>query len=68
MFYQIHLNEPPSDILIGQEEIELACELLNERMESLGLDVSEQVILPVHPALPSGYFCLCTLTRTNPPI
>lgn len=36
---QIHLREPPGDILLfltGQEEIDTACEILYERMKSLG--------------------------------
>ena len=39
---QIHLTEPPGDILLfltGQEEIDTACEILYERMKSLGPEV-----------------------------
>ncbi|XP_017371608.1 ATP-dependent RNA helicase DHX8 isoform X3 [Cebus imitator] len=53
---QIHLTEPPGDILVfltGQEEIDTACEILYERMKSLGPDVPELIILPVYSALPS---------------
>lgn len=53
---QIHLTEPPGDILLfltGQEEIDTACEILYERMKSLGPDVPELIILPVYSALPS---------------
>ena len=53
---QIHLNEPPGDILLfftGQEEIDTACEILYERMRALGSDVPEMIILPVYGALPS---------------
>lgn len=53
---QIHLREPPGDILLfltGQEEIDTACEILYERMKSLGQDVPELIILPVYSALPS---------------
>lgn len=53
---QIHLTEPPGDILVfltGQEEIDTACEILYERMKSLGQDVPELIILPVYSALPS---------------
>lgn len=53
---QIHLREPPGDILLfltGQEEIDTACEILYERMKTLGLDVPELIILPVYSALPS---------------
>lgn len=47
---QIHLNEPPGDVLLfltGQEEIDTACEVLYERMKSLGPEVPELIILPV---------------------
>nr|CAH7767742.1 unnamed protein product [Callosobruchus chinensis] len=53
---QIHLREPPGDILLfltGQEEIDTACEILYERMKTLGPDVPELIILPVYSALPS---------------
>lgn len=53
---QIHLREPPGDILLfltGREEINTACEILYERMKSLGPDVPELIILPVYSALPS---------------
>ena len=53
---QIHLNEPPGDILLfltGQEEIDSACEVLFERMKSMGSEVPELIILPVYSALPS---------------
>lgn len=53
---QIHLNEPPGDVLLfltGQEEIDTACEVLYERMKSLGPEVPELIILPVYSALPS---------------
>ncbi|XP_027145588.1 ATP-dependent RNA helicase DHX8 isoform X2 [Larimichthys crocea] len=53
---QIHLTEPPGDILVfltGQEEIDTACEILYERMKSLGPAVPELIILPVYSALPS---------------
>ncbi|KAL6438014.1 hypothetical protein ACFW04_004352 [Cataglyphis niger] len=53
---QIHLRESPGDILLfltGQEEIDTACEILYERMKSLGPDVPELIILPVYSALPS---------------
>merc|ERR1719266_406607 len=53
---QIHLNDPPGDILLfltGQEEIDTACEVLYERMKSLGPEVPELIILPVYSALPS---------------
>ena len=53
---QIHLSEPAGDILIfltGQEEIDTACEVLFERMKSMGPEVPELIILPVYGALPS---------------
>ncbi|KAJ2964756.1 hypothetical protein NQZ79_g275 [Umbelopsis isabellina] len=53
---QIHLSEPPGDILLfltGQEEIDTAAEILFERMKALGPDVPELIILPVYSALPS---------------
>ena len=53
---QIHLSEPPGDILLfltGQEEIDTSCEILFERMKALGPDVPELIILPVYSALPS---------------
>lgn len=53
---QIHLSEPPGDILLfltGQEEIDTAAEILYERMKALGPLVPELIILPVYSALPS---------------
>ena len=53
---QIHLTEPPGDILVfltGQEEIDTSCEILYERMKLLGPKVPELIILPVYSALPS---------------
>ncbi|KAI9797997.1 MAG: hypothetical protein M1825_005660 [Sarcosagium campestre] len=53
---QIHLTEPPGDILLfltGKEEIDTSCEILYERMKALGPNVPELVILPVYSALPS---------------
>jgi len=53
---QIHLTEPPGDILVfltGQEEIDTACEILYERLKSLGPESPELQILPVYSALPS---------------
>jgi ATP-dependent RNA helicase DHX8/PRP22 len=53
---QIHLSEPPGDILIfltGQEEIDTACQILFERMKSLGSNLPELIVLPVYSALPS---------------
>jgi len=53
---QIHLSEPPGDVLLfltGQEEIDTACQILFERMKSLGPMVPELIILPIYSALPS---------------
>uniref|UniRef100_A0A7S3C2V5 RNA helicase n=1 Tax=Haptolina ericina TaxID=156174 RepID=A0A7S3C2V5_9EUKA len=53
---QIHLSEPPGDVLLfltGQEEIDTACQILYERMKSLGNNLPELLILPVYSALPS---------------
>ncbi|KAL2760315.1 hypothetical protein ACRALDRAFT_2024327 [Sodiomyces alcalophilus JCM 7366] len=53
---QIHLTEPPGDILLfltGQEEIDTSCEILYERMKALGPNVPELLILPVYSALPN---------------
>ena len=53
---QIHLSEPPGDILLfltGQEEIDTACEILYERTKSLGPSILELIILPVYSSLPS---------------
>lgn len=53
---QIHLSEPPGDILLfltGQEEIDTAAEILYDRMKQLGPSVPELIILPVYSALPS---------------
>lgn len=53
---QIHLSEPSGDVLLfltGQEEIDTSCQILFERMKSLGPMVPELLILPVYSALPS---------------
>lgn len=53
---QIHITEPPGDILLfltGQEEIDTSCEILFERMKALGSSVPELIILPVYSSLPS---------------
>lgn len=53
---QIHLTEPEGDVLMfltGQEEIDTACQILYERMQSLGSEVPDLHILPVYSALPS---------------
>eukprot|EP00735_Rhodelphis_limneticus_P008596 TRINITY_DN216_c0_g1::TRINITY_DN216_c0_g1_i1::g.1602::m.1602 TRINITY_DN216_c0_g1::TRINITY_DN216_c0_g1_i1::g.1602 ORF type:complete len:1212 (-),score=306.99,sp/Q54F05/DHX8_DICDI/62.60/0.0,OB_NTP_bind/PF07717.11/8e-30,HA2/PF04408.18/4.1e-30,Helicase_C/PF00271.26/2.3e-11,S1/PF00575.18/1.9e-10,DEAD/PF00270.24/6.7e-07,AAA_22/PF13401.1/0.0002,T2SE/PF00437.15/0.00029,AAA_19/PF13245.1/0.003,DUF1308/PF07000.6/0.015,MIP-T3/PF10243.4/0.031,Flavi_DEAD/PF07652.9/0.042,AAA/PF00004.24/1.6,AAA/PF00004.24/1.3e+ len=53
---QIHLSEPPGDILVfltGQEEIDTSSEVLYERMKALGPGVPDLIILPVYSSLPS---------------
>eukprot|EP01083_Nonionella_stella_P081646 225024_1 len=53
---QIHIAEPPGDILLfltGKEEIDTSCEILFERMRSLGKSAPPLVVLPVYSALPS---------------
>lgn len=53
---QIHLTEPPGDILVfltGQEEIDTTCQILNERMAALGDSVPSLIVLPVYSAQPS---------------
>ncbi|KAI6791669.1 pre-mRNA-splicing factor ATP-dependent RNA helicase PRP43 [Hortaea werneckii] len=53
---QIHLTEPPGDILLfltGKEEIDTSCEVLFERMKALGPAVPELIVLPIYGALPS---------------
>ncbi len=56
---QIHLTEPPGDILLfltGQEEIDTACQILYERMKELRSGnsiVPELLILPIYSTLPS---------------
>ncbi len=53
---QIHLTEPPGDILVfltGQEEIDTSCEILYERKKCLGPEVTELIILPVYSTLPN---------------
>jgi ATP-dependent RNA helicase DHX8/PRP22 len=53
---QIHLMEPPGDILLfltGQEEIDSACEILFDRMKALPRDTPTLEVLPIYSALPS---------------
>ncbi|EJS44034.1 prp22p [Saccharomyces arboricola H-6] len=52
----IHINEGPGDILVfltGQEEIDSCCEILYDRVKTLGDTIGELLILPVYSALPS---------------
>lgn len=53
---QIHVSEGPGDILVfltGQEEIDMSCEILYQRMKVLQEAAGELIILPVYSALPS---------------
>ena len=53
---QIHVTQPPGDILVfltGQEEIETSQELLQERTRKLGSKINELIILPIYANLPS---------------
>ncbi|CAI6273681.1 unnamed protein product [Periconia digitata] len=52
---QLHIQEPPGDCLVfltGKEEIDTACEILDQRMKALGPEVPEMIILPIYSALP----------------
>lgn len=53
---QIHVTQPDGDALVflsGQEEIETAQELLQERTRKLGSKIKELIILPIYSTLPS---------------
>ena len=53
---QIHISEPAGDILVfltGQEEIEVASEILQERMKMLQPNDPLMIILPCYSSLPS---------------
>ncbi|KAF6039238.1 hypothetical protein EB796_002433 [Bugula neritina] len=53
---QIHVTQPPGDVLIfltGQEEIESASEMLQERTKGLGSKISELIVAPIYANLPS---------------
>jgi pre-mRNA-splicing factor ATP-dependent RNA helicase DHX16 len=53
---QIHVNQPKGDILIfltGQEEIEMAHEMLMSRTRGLGTKIGELIINDIYAALPS---------------
>jgi HrpA-like RNA helicase len=52
---QIHLCEPPGDILLfltGEEEIEDACRKIKKESQNLGNDVGELVPIPLYSTLP----------------
>ncbi|KAL1510502.1 hypothetical protein AB1Y20_006806 [Prymnesium parvum] len=53
---QIHLSQPPGDILIfmtGQEDILCTCQVITERLLELGDKVPAILVLPVYSLLPS---------------
>lgn len=53
---EIHINEAPGDILVfltGQDEIDSCCEILYQRVKTLGDSIGKLWILPVYSALPS---------------
>ncbi|MBV99006.1 putative pre-mRNA-splicing factor ATP-dependent RNA helicase DHX16, partial [Eschrichtius robustus] len=53
---QIHVTQPPGDILVfltGQDEIEAACEMLQDRCRRLGSKIRELLVLPIYANLPS---------------
>ncbi|CAN8062809.1 unnamed protein product [Agarophyton chilense] len=53
---QIHASQPRGDILVfltGQEEIEAAEEILQERTRGLGSKLGELIIAPIYATLPS---------------
>ena len=52
----IHLSHPPGDILVfmtGQEDIETTCELVAERISSIGEAVPPLLLLPMYSQLPA---------------
>jgi pre-mRNA-splicing factor ATP-dependent RNA helicase DHX15/PRP43 len=52
---QIHLCEPPGDILLfltGEEEIEDACRKIKKESQNLGNEVGELVPIPLYSTLP----------------
>ncbi|KJE93489.1 mRNA splicing factor RNA helicase [Capsaspora owczarzaki ATCC 30864] len=53
---QIHMTQPAGDILVfltGQEEIETAQEVLQDRVKRLGKAIPELIICPIYSTLPS---------------
>jgi pre-mRNA-splicing factor ATP-dependent RNA helicase DHX16 len=53
---QIHVTQPEGDILLfltGQEEIESATEMIQQRIAGLGSKIKEMIIRPIYSALPS---------------
>lgn len=55
---QVHATEGPGDILLfltGQEEIENACQILEERSQELGSLPLKLIVLPIYSSLPSDH-------------
>jgi pre-mRNA-splicing factor ATP-dependent RNA helicase DHX16 len=54
---QIHITQPlPGDVLVfltGQEEIDTAVEILNQRTKGLGSRIAELMVCPIYSTLPS---------------
>ncbi|KAI8904421.1 pre-mRNA-splicing factor ATP-dependent RNA helicase PRP16-like protein [Gorgonomyces haynaldii] len=53
---QIHLSHPPGDILIfmtGQEDIEVTCTVLRDRLAQLDDDIPPLNVLPIYSQLPA---------------
>ena len=53
---QIHLTEQAGDILVfltGQEEIDTAVEMLQQRTRGLGTKIGELIVVPIYSTLPS---------------
>lgn len=53
---QIHVSQAPGDILVfltGQDEIELAQDMILTRTRGLGTKIGELIILPIYATLPS---------------
>ena len=52
---QIHLCEPPGDILVfltGEEEIEDACNKIRREVQNSGDEVGEVLVVPLYSTLP----------------
>jgi len=53
---QIHITQEPGDVLVfltGQDEIDTAVEMLQQRTRDLGTKIGEMIILPIYSVLPS---------------
>lgn len=53
---QLHVTQPLGDILIfltGQEEIETATEMIQQRITGLGTKIKELIVRPIYSSLPS---------------